>query len=66
MPGVTKRLARDLGPHGANAIAPGAAGSKHRLFAARPQQHNDWLLARHCVKARSQAPDLANLAKVLA
>lgn len=66
MPGVATRLARDLRPHGANAIAPGAAGPKHRLFAARPQQYNDWLLARHCMKARSLASDLANLAGVAA
>ena len=45
---------------------PGAAGPKHRLFAARPQQYNDWLLARHCMKARSLASDLANLAGVAA
>lgn len=66
MPGVTKRLARDLRPHGINAVAPGAAGSEDWLFAARPQEYNDWVLARHCVKARSLVPDLANLAEVLA
>ncbi len=70
MLGLTKGLARELGPHGitVNAIAPGAVVSEaeNRVFADRLEAYNAMVLERQCVKSRLQAEDVAALAVFLA
>lgn len=65
MIGLTKSLARELGPHGinVNAISPGAVVSKaeDRVFADRLQEYNDWVLERQCLKTRVKPEDVAEL-----
>lgn len=69
MLGLTKGLARELGPHGitVNAIAPGAVVSdaERRVFGDRLQHYNDWVLERQCLKARIKPEDIAQLALFL-
>ena len=69
MLGLTKTLARELGPHGirVNAISPGAVVSEAeaRVFADRLQQYNDWILENQCLKARIQPGAVADLALFL-
>lgn len=69
MLGLTKGLARELGPFGinVNAIAPGAVKSaaENRVFADRLQEYNDWVLERQCLKSRIEASDVADLALFL-
>jgi len=68
--GLTKGLARELGPHGitVNAIAPGAVVSEaeRRVFADRLEDYNRFILERQCIKARIQPHDVASLALFLA
>jgi NAD(P)-dependent dehydrogenase (short-subunit alcohol dehydrogenase family) len=68
--GLTKGLARELGPHGitVNAISPGAvvSNAEHRVFADRLEEYNSFILERQCIKARIQPEDVANLALFLA
>lgn len=70
MLGLTKGLARELGPYGitVNAIAPGAVVSdaENRVFADRLDQYNKWILERQCLKSRIEPQDVANLAIFLA
>lgn len=70
MLGLTKGLARELGPHGitVNAIAPGAVVSEaeERVFGDRLQAYNDWIIERQCLKSRIQPADVAELALFLA
>ncbi len=70
MLGLTKGLARELGPHGitVNAIAPGAVVSEaeNRVFEGRLEQYNQWVLERQCLKSRIQPQDVAELAVFLA
>ena len=70
MLGLTKGLARELGPHGitVNAIAPGAVVSEaeRRVFADRLEEYDAWVLEHQCLKTRLQAADVANLALFLA
>lgn len=65
MIGLTKSLARELGPYGinVNAISPGAVISEaeNRVFADRLQEYNDWVLDRQCIKARLKPEDVAEL-----
>ena len=65
MLGLTKGLARELGPFGinVNAIAPGAVKSEaeNRVFADRLDEYNDWVLERQCLKSRIEASDVADL-----
>ncbi|KQX52502.1 SDR family oxidoreductase [Ensifer adhaerens] len=65
MIGLTKSLARELGPFGinVNAISPGAVVSEaeNRVFANRLQEYNDWVLERQCLKTRVKPEDVAEL-----
>lgn len=67
--GLTKGLARELGPHGitVNAIAPGAVVSEaeRRVFGDRLQEYNDWVIGRQCLKRRIEPGDVAHLALFL-
>lgn len=70
MLGLTKGLARELGPHGitVNAIAPGAVVSEaeNRVFGDRLAEYNSFILKNQSVKTRILAEDVANLAVFLA
>ncbi len=70
MLGLTKSLARELGPFNVrvNAISPGAVVSEaeNRVFADRLQQYNDWILENQCLKQRIQPEDVADLVVFLA
>lgn len=70
MLGLTKGLARELGPHGVtvNAIAPGAVLSEaeNRVFADRLDEYNRFILERQSLKSRIMPRDVANLAVFLA
>ena len=65
MLGLTKSLARELGPSGirVNAVSPGAVVSEaeERVFGDRLQHYNDWVLENQCLKERVQADDIARL-----
>ncbi len=69
MLGLTKSMARELGPHGinVNAVAPGAVVSEaeERVFGDRLQEYNDWVLDRQCLKARIQPEHVADLVHFL-
>lgn len=68
--GLTKSLARELGPHGirVNAIAPGAVVSEaeERVFGDKLKEYNDWILENQSLKQRIQPDDVARLALFLA
>lgn len=65
MLGLTKTLARELGPHGVrvNAVSPGAVVSdaERRVFADRLQEYNDWILENQCLKERIEPAHVAEL-----
>jgi len=65
MLGLTKSLARELGPHGirVNALSPGAVVSEAetRVFADRLQQYSDWILENQSLKSRIQPEHIADL-----
>ena len=65
MLGLSKALARELGPHGVrvNAISPGAVVSEAeaRVFGDRLKQYNDWILENQCLKERIQPSAIADL-----
>ncbi len=69
MLGLTKSLARELGPHGinVNAVAPGAIVSEaeERVFGDKLQEYNDWVLDRQCLKTRIMPEHVANLVHFL-
>lgn len=70
MLGLTKTLARELGPRGirVNAVSPGAVVSdaEARVFGDRLQQYNDWILENQCLKVRINPKDVADLVLFLA
>ncbi|MFC3325180.1 SDR family oxidoreductase [Mesorhizobium cantuariense] len=70
MLGLTKSLARELGPFNVrvNAVSPGAVVSEaeNRVFADRLQQYNDWILENQSLKQRIQPEDVADLVVFLA
>jgi len=69
MLGLTKSLARELGPHriNVNAVAPGAIVSEaeERVFGGKRQEYNDWVLDRQCLKARIMPSHVADLVHFL-
>lgn len=69
MLGLTKSLARELGPHGinVNAVAPGAivSDAEERVFGDRLQEYNDWVLDRQCLKRRILPEHVADLVHFL-
>lgn len=65
MLGLTKSLARELGPHGVrvNAVSPGAVVSEAeaRVFGDRLEAYDAWVLENQCLKQRIQPNDVAQL-----
>jgi NAD(P)-dependent dehydrogenase (short-subunit alcohol dehydrogenase family) len=68
--GLTKSLARELGPHGVrvNAVSPGAVVSEaeRRVFGDRLGQYNGWILENQCLKSRIEPHHVAELVLFLA
>lgn len=69
MLGLTKSMARELGPHGinVNAVSPGAIVSEaeERVFGDKLQEYNDWVLERQCLKSRILPTHVADLVSFL-
>lgn len=69
MLGLTKSMARELGPHGinVNAVSPGAivSDAEERIFGDRLQEYNDWVLERQCLKTRILPEHVADLVHFL-
>ncbi len=69
MLGLTKSLARELGPYGicVNAVSPGAIVSEaeERVFGERLQQYNAWVLESQSLKTRIQPSAVADLVHFL-
>ena len=65
MLGLTKSLARELGPFGigVNAVSPGAVVSEAetRVFGDRAQDYSDWIVAHQCLKTRIEPAAIADL-----
>jgi len=70
MQGLTKALARELGPSGirVNAIAPGAviSDAEARVFGDRAAEYATWVLGRQCLKRRIEPEDIADAVLFLA
>ena len=70
MLGLTKSLARELGPYGisVNAVAPGAIVSEAeaRVFGYKAGEYNQWVLNQQCLKKRIKPEDVAELVHFLA
>ena len=65
MLGLTKILARELGPHGirVNAVSPGAVVSEaeERVFGDQLRGVQRWILENQCLKTRIEPEDVAEL-----
>ena len=70
MLGLTKSLARELGPFGigVNAVSPGAviSDAEARVFGDRAQEYGDWVIAHQCLKTRIEPEAIADLVLFLA
>ena len=70
MLGLTRSLARELGPHGirVNAISPGAVVSEAeaRVFGDRAAEYRAWVLKRQCLARRIEPEDIASAVLFLA
>ena len=70
MLGLTKGLARELGPHGVrvNGVSPGAVVSdaEERVFGHKLQEYNDWILENQSLKQRIEPQAVARLVLFLA
>jgi len=68
--GLTRSLARELGPWGirVNAVSPGAVVSEaeKRVFADRLEAYNSWILENQSLKERIRPEDVAELVLFLA
>ena len=68
--GLTKSLARELGPFNirVNAVSPGAVVSEaeNRVFADRLEEYNNWILENQSLKDRIRPEDVADLVVFLA
>ncbi len=69
MLGLTKSLARELGPHGicVNAVSPGAVVSEaeERVFGDRLKQYQDWVLENQSIKRRIEPQHVADVVHFL-
>jgi NAD(P)-dependent dehydrogenase (short-subunit alcohol dehydrogenase family) len=65
MLGLTKSLARELGPFGicVNAVAPGAivSDAEARVFGHKAEEYSKWVIDQQCLKTRIEAPAVADL-----
>ena len=65
MLGLTKSLARELGPFGigVNAVSPGAVVSdaEARVFGDRAREYGEWVIAHQCLKTRIEPEAIADL-----
>jgi NAD(P)-dependent dehydrogenase (short-subunit alcohol dehydrogenase family) len=65
MYGLTKQLARELGPHDirVNAVSPGAVVSdaEARVFGERLAEYSAWVLENQCIKRRIEPGDVAEV-----
>lgn len=63
--GLTKSLARELGPDNisVNCISPGAivSESEARVFGYKAKEYNDWVINKQCLKSRIYPEHVANL-----
>ena len=65
MLGLTKSLARELGPHGicVNAVAPGAIASEaeERVFGHKAAEYSEWVIEHQSLKVRIRPDAVAEL-----